>query len=89
MLKSAPVWAAPHFKSPLKLAVDASDVEAGAVLLLEDDEGVEHPVCYFSRKFNKIQRNYSTTEKECLALVLALWHFEVYVSSSSLPMVVY
>ena len=84
-----PVLTAPDFKSSFKLAVDASDVAAGAVLLQEDDEGVEHPVCYFSKKFNKSQRNYSTIEKECLALVLALQHFEVYVTSSSLPVVVY
>ena len=45
--------------------------------------------CYFSKKFTKSQRNYSTIEKECLALVLALQHFEVYVSSSSLPVNVY
>ena len=89
MLQSAPVLAAPDFRSPFKLAVDASDVAAGAVLLQEDDEGVEHPVCYFSKKFNKSQRNYSTIEKECLALVLALQQFEVYVSSSGLPIVVY
>lgn len=47
MLQSAPVLTAPDFSSPFKLAVDASDVAAGAVLLQEDDEGVEHPVCYF------------------------------------------
>ena len=91
MLQSVPVLAAPDFTSPFKLAVDASDVAAGAVLLQEDDDGVEHPVCYFSKKFNKSQRNYSTIEKECLVLVLALQHFEVYryVSCSSLPIVVY
>ena len=44
---------------------------------------------YFSKKFNKSQKNYSTIEKECLDLVLALQHFEVYVTSSSLPIVVY
>ena len=51
--------------------------------LLQEDDGVEHPVCYFSKKFNKSQRNYSNIEKECLALVLALQHFEI------LPIVVY
>lgn len=60
MLLSAPVLAATDFKSPFKLAVDASNVAAGAVLLQEGDEGVEHPVCYFSKKFSKSQRNYST-----------------------------
>ena len=89
MLQSAPVLRAPDFGSPFKLAVDASDAAAGAVLLQDDDEGVEHPVCYFSKKFTKSQQNYSTVEKECLALVLALQHFEVYVSSSSSPIVVY
>ncbi len=31
------------------------------------------------------QQNYSTIEKETLALVLALQHFEVYLGRSSLP----
>lgn len=89
MLQSVPVLRAPDFTSPFKLAVDASDVAAGAVLLQEDNDGVEHPVCYFSMKFNKSQKNYSTIEKECPALVLALQQLEVYVSCSSLPIVVY
>ncbi|CAB3998780.1 Transposon Ty3-I Gag-Pol poly [Paramuricea clavata] len=89
MLQNAPVLSAPDFNRPFKLAVDASDVAAGAVLLQEGQFGVDHPVCYFSRKFNKHQRNYSTIEKECLALVLALQHFEVYVSSTSVPLEVF
>ena len=89
MLQSAPVLTSLDFKSPFKLAVDASDVATCAVLLQEDDEGVEHPVCYFSKKFNKSQKTYSTIEKECLALMLALQHFEVHVTSSSLPIVIH
>jgi hypothetical protein len=46
-------------------------------------------VCYFSKKLNKHQRNYSTIEKECLALILALQHFEVYIGSAPSPVVVY
>lgn len=46
-------------------------------------------LCYYSRKFNKNQLRYSTIEKETLALLLALQYFEVYVGSSSLPVVVY
>ncbi len=62
--------------------MDASDVGVGAALILDDRNGVDHPVCYFSKKLNK-QRNYSTIEKECLALILALQHFEVYLNSAS------
>ena len=88
MLGSAPVLSAPRFDLPFKLAVDASDVAAGAVLL-QEHESVEHPVCYFSKKFTECQRNYSTVEKECLALVLALQHFDVYLSCSYRPIHVF
>ncbi len=87
LLCITPVLSAPNFSSPFKLQVDASAVGAGAVLLQEDSTGVEHPVCYFSKKFSKCQRNYSTIEKEALALVLALKHFEVYVGGSCMPLV--
>ena len=59
ILKSAPVLLAPDFDKCFKLAVDASDVGIGAVLLQEDSNGLDHPVCYFSKKFNKHQKNYS------------------------------
>ena len=89
LLESAPVLLAPSPDKEFKLAVDASDVGAGSVLLQEDDNGVDHPVCYFSKKFNKHQRNYSTMEKECLYLILALQHFEVYLASSVTPIVIF
>jgi len=82
LLISSPILAAPVFDRPFKLAVDASDFGVGAVLLQDDSVGVEHPVCYFSRKFDIHQKHYSTIEKEALALILALKHFDVYVSSS-------
>lgn len=85
----APVLVAPHYDRPFKLAVDASDAGAGAVLLQVGSDGIEHPVCYFSKKFQKHQKSYSTIEKEALALILALQHFEVYIGSSSQPVTVY
>ena len=51
---------------------------------------MDHLVCYFSKKFNKHQKNYFTVQKECLSLlILALQHFEVYLTSSSSPIVVF
>ena len=47
------------------LTVDAGDVEAGAVLLQEGDDTIDHPVAHFSKKH---QNNYSTIEKEALTL---------------------
>ena len=89
ILDSSPVLAAPNFSKPFKLVVDASEVASGSALLQEDEVGVDHPVCYYSKTFNKSQLNYSTIGKECLALSLAIQHFEVYLSSSSLPICVF
>ena len=71
LLCSTPVLASPDFLRPFKLEVDASGLGAGAVLLQEDGEGVDHPVSFFSKKFDKHQVHYSTIEKEALALVMA------------------
>ena len=89
ILSSGPVLAAPDFSKGFSLAVDASDIGAGAVLMQMDEDGVDKPVSYFSKKFSGSQRNYSTIEKETLALILALQHFEVYVGSVTKPVVVW
>ena len=89
LLASAPVFSAPNFDCPFSVAVDASESGAGAVLLQLGSDGVEHPVGYFSKKFNRHQRIYSTVEREALALILAVQHFEVYLGGSLAPIEVY
>lgn len=89
ILCCTPVLSAPDFSRSFKLEVDASAAGAGAVLLQEDDRGIDHPVSYFSRKFNRHQVKYSTIEKETLALLLALQHYEVYLGSSVRPIQVF
>ncbi|KAJ8045955.1 hypothetical protein HOLleu_09080 [Holothuria leucospilota] len=88
-LMSSPVLIAPDFEKQFKLAVDASDNGIGAVLLQADEHGVDHPVCYYSKKFDKHQKNYSTIENETLALILGLQHFDVYLGTTSFPITVY
>ena len=79
----------PKFAKEFKLAVDASYTGAVSVLMQEDGNGVDHPVNYFSKKLYNYQKNYSTIEKECLSLILDLQHFELYLTSSSSPTVVF
>ena len=70
ILKNEPVLVAPNFAKEFKLAVDANDIGAGSVLMQEDGNGVDHPVSYFSKKFNKHQQNYSTIENVCPSFLL-------------------
>ncbi|XP_039894583.1 uncharacterized protein LOC120737796, partial [Simochromis diagramma] len=83
------LWMPEDFSKPFKLEVDASEVGAGAVLLQDDGQGVSHPVRFFGKKFDTHQRRYSTIEKETLAMLLALQHFDVYVGSTSQPVEVF
>lgn len=89
ILASSPVLISPDFEKQFKMAVDACDVGIGSVLFQESSDGVDHPICYFSKKLEPHQKNYSTIEKECLALLLSLQHFDVYLSVTMYPVLVY
>ena len=78
-LTTAPVLIHPNFKLKFYIQCDASDKGIGAVLYQKDEEGNEQPIAFFSRKLNPSQRNYSVTEKECLAAVKAIDRFRPYV----------
>lgn len=77
-LTQAPVLACPDFTIPFQIHTDASSVGIGSVLVQEID-GVEHPVAFHSRLLSKTERNYSTTERELLAVVDSVIHFRPYI----------
>ena len=80
MLISAPVIWNPDFTRPFMLQTDASGYGVGAVLSQYDDKRYDHPVATFSLKLLLREQNYSTIEKECLAIKLG-----VQASISSVP----
>ena len=88
MLINAPVLRIPDFEKPFILYVDASQVGIGGVLM-QEHEGVEHPVGYYSRKLLPYQCSYSTIEKEALGLIMSLNHFDVYVKGAGRPVRVF
>ena len=53
VLSNAQLLLAPDFTTILLLAEDASDIGLGAVLLQEDQCGIEKPVSYFSQTLKK------------------------------------
>ncbi|CAN6573204.1 unnamed protein product [Malus baccata var. baccata] len=77
-LTSAPIIVPPDWSLPFELMCDASDYALGAVLGQRRDKK-PHVIYYASRTLNDAQLNYSTTEKELLAVVFALDKFRSYL----------
>ena len=78
MLDSPPVLRLPNIDQPFVVRTDASLVGLGAVLLQYHNE-VPHPVAYASKKLLERQINYSTVERELLAVIFAINKFKFYL----------
>ncbi|CAN6567552.1 unnamed protein product [Malus baccata var. baccata] len=78
LLTSAPIITPPDWSTPFELMCDASDYAIGAVLGQRKNK-LPHVIYYASLTLNDAQLNYSTTEKELLAVVFALDKFRSYL----------
>ena len=65
------------------LKTDASNYALGAVLL-QGEKDNEHPIEYASRLLLAAEKNYSTTEREALAVVWAVKKFRGYIEGSEI-----
>lgn len=77
-LLNPPILQYPDFSKPFIITTDASQEAIGAVLS-QGEVGKDLPVAYASRTLNNAERNYSTIERELLAIVWAVKHYRPYV----------
>lgn len=78
-LTSPPVLALPRSDKHYTLDMDANAEQLGFVLLQEHDDEPSRSLGYFSRKLNDAERNYDTTERECLAIIWAILMLRPYL----------
>lgn len=74
ILINPPILRFPNFNKRFKLITDASNFALGAVLTQDG-----HPICFASRTLNVHEKNYSTIEKELLAIVWGVKYFRPYL----------
>jgi hypothetical protein len=86
LLTSAPIIQPPDWSLPFEIMCDASDYAVGAVLGQRKDKK-PYVIYYASKTLNSAQMNYTTTEKELLAVVFACDKFRSYLVGS--PVVVF
>ena len=77
----APIMTTPDWNKEFEIMYDASDYEIGAMLGQRTDKTFR-AIYYASKTFNEAQENYSTTEKEMLAIVFACEKFRSYILGS-------
>ena len=78
-LVSQPILRPPDMTESFQMYVDTSNVTLSSILMQrsdENDHSVGHVICYGSRKLLERERNYSTVEKELLAIVYGLLKFK-------------
>lgn len=78
------VFPAPH--AQLSMSVDASDTAIGGVLQQLVGEHLQ-PISFFSRKLSKTERNYSTYDRELLAIFSGIHHFRYLLEG--MPFIIY
>ena len=78
-LVSNRVMAPPRTDRPYKLYTDACDYAVGAILVQEDDKGVERVIQYISHALSSPQRRWATIEKEAYAVVYAIEKLRTYL----------
>jgi transposase InsO family protein len=91
-LVSRPILSNPNFDLPFFLHTDASDFGLGGVLMQNEstdskDLGTK-VIAYFSQKLTSTQKNYAATERECLAVLLAVERYRGYLEGTHFTVVV-
>ena len=77
-MSNEPILQYPDFSKSFCLTTDASNTAIGSVLS-QGNVPLDLPIAYASRTLNKAELNYSTTEKELLAIVWSIKHFRPYL----------
>ena len=70
-----PMLVFPDWKKEFHVHVDASSVALGVVLTQPVEGDIDHPIYFSSRKISTVEKNYTTIEREALAMVYALQKF--------------
>lgn len=87
LMSSAPVLANPDYSKHFFIRCDASNLGLGSVLYQLSEEGDECPIAFLSQKLNQAQKNYCTTELECLAALVSVQKFRPYIEGHAFTII--
>ena len=71
-LAQPPIPELPKPYLPYSVDTDACNDQIGCALFQKHEDGTRHAIGFWSRSLSKLEKNYSATERECLALIWAV-----------------
>ena len=92
-----PIFVFPDWNKEFHVHVDSYFVALGVVLVQLGDDDLDYPIDFVSWKFSFAEKNYTTTEREGIAMVYALQklrhyllgcHFKMFTDHSNLKYLV-
>jgi hypothetical protein len=76
---TAPILVFPYWRKEFHVHVDAYSIALGVVMAQPGEGDIDHPLDFARRKLSTYEINYTTTEREGLAMVYALQKFHHYL----------
>ncbi|MCO5559123.1 hypothetical protein L7F22_012715 [Adiantum nelumboides] len=78
-LVSAPILRAPDWNVIFHVHIDASNFAIGCVLTQPGEHKLDYPISFASRQLNDAEKNYTTIEREGLAMIYSVKKFRYYL----------
>jgi hypothetical protein len=78
-LSTTPILIFPNWENEFHVHVDSSGIALDAILVQPRDGAMDHPIYFASRKLSQDECDYTTIEREGLAMVYALHKFRHYL----------
>jgi len=86
-ITNAPILVAPDWSKPFRGHVDASQTAIGGTLTQQDENGMDRVISFYSKKLSPAETNYTTNDRELLALVRFLERFRCYLEGSDFEII--
>lgn len=88
IVSTAPVLIHANPDRPYTLETDASDYVYGAILSQKYTDGKLHPIAFLLKLMSPTEKNYDVFDKEMLAVVRALGHWQQYLDCTPEPITI-
>ena len=82
---SAPILRHFDYEKEIIVETDASDYVSAGIMSQYDDEGILHPVAFFSKKHSPAECNYEIYDKELMAIIRCFEEWRPHLEGSGIP----